>query len=87
MLYDVFMKIREAQIFSDKVVALIKKEQQEKGISNYTLAQLSGISEASLSYIFRNQRRPTLYTLKMITDALNLSLSEMISRAEIDDAE
>lgn len=82
MFYDTLMKIREAQIFSDKVVALLKKEQQDKGISNYTLAQLSGISEASISYIYRNQRHPTLYTLKMIADALNLSLADIIARVE-----
>lgn len=87
MFYDMFMRIRDAQIFSDRVVAFIKKEQQDRHISNYTLAQLSGISEASLSYIFRNQRRPTVYTLKMIADALNLSLSEIMSRAEIEDVE
>lgn len=76
------MKIREAHLFSDKVVTLIKEEQQNKGISNYTLARLSGISETSLSYIFRHQRRPTLYTLKMITEALGLPLSEIVYRAE-----
>lgn len=85
MIYDIFMKIREAHIFSDKVVTLIKKEQQNKGISNYTLARLSGISETSLSYIFRHQRRPTLYTLKMITEALGLPLSEIVYRAENED--
>lgn len=69
-------------MFSDNVVTIIKQEQIKKGISNYALAQLSGLSEASLSYVFRNQRRPTLYTLKMISDALQLSLAEIISRAE-----
>ena len=82
MLYYDFMKIREAQIFSDRVIALIKAEQEKKGISNYALAQMSQLSETSISYIFRNQRRPTLYTLKMITDALGLSLTEIIERAE-----
>jgi len=76
------MKVREAQIFSDNVVAIIKQEQIKKGISNYALAELSGLSEASLSYIFHNQRRPTLYTLMMITEALGLSLSEIIANAE-----
>ena len=76
------MKIREAQIFSDKVVDLIKIEQQKMNITNYVLAQKSQLSEASLSYIFNHHRRPTLYTLIMITSALGISLSEIVSRAE-----
>ncbi len=76
------MKIREAQIFSDNVVDLIKTEQQKQNISNYALAQKSQLSEASLSYIFNHHRHPTLYTLTMITSALNLSLSEIIRHAE-----
>ena len=78
-----FMKIREAQIFSDIVVDIIKKEQQIKGISSYTLAHRCGLSEASLSYIFHHKNRPTLYSLKMITDALDVCLSEILKQAEI----
>ena len=47
-------------------------------MSNYILSQKTMLSEASLSYIFRHQRRPTLYTLIMITDALGMSLADII---------
>ena len=76
------MKIRDAQIFSDKVVDIIRIEQQRMGISNYTLAQRANLSEASLSYIYHHKRRPTLYTLALIADKLGISLSEIIERAE-----
>ena len=76
------MKIRDAQTFSDLVIDLIKDEQLKLGISNYALSQKTNLSEASLSYIFRHQRRPTLYTLVMITKALGISLAEMIDEAD-----
>lgn len=77
-----FMKIRDAQIFSDNVIDAIKAEQQKIGMSNYALAQKANLSEAALSYIFRHQRRPTLYTLVMMTNALKLSLADIIIQVE-----
>lgn len=76
------MKIRDAQIFSDNVIDAIKAEQQKIGMSNYALAQKANLSEAALSYIFRHQRRPTLYTLVMMTNALKLSLADIIIQVE-----
>lgn len=77
-----FMKIRDAQIYSDLIVDIIREKQQHLGISSYTLAQKTNLSEASLSYIFHHHRRPTLYTLIMIVDALELSLTDIIEQAE-----
>ena len=78
------MKIREAQIFSDKVVDLIGEEMKKRQISRYLLAQITQLSEPSLSFIFHHQRRPTLYTLIRITNALNISLSDIIAQIEKD---
>jgi len=82
MFYDYAMKIRDAQIFSDKVIDIIKVKQQELGLSNYALAQKANLSEALLSYIFHHHRRPTLYTLVMITGAMDISLSDVIRQVE-----
>lgn len=76
------MKIREAQNFSDEVVRLLVVERHKQGLTNYQVAQKSNISEAALSYIERNERRPTLYTLKQIADAIGVKLSDIIRRAE-----
>lgn len=76
------MKIRDAQIYSDLIVDIIRERQQHLGISNYALAQKTNLSEASLSYIYHHQRRPTIYTLIMIIDALDLSLVDIIEEAD-----
>ena len=70
------MKIREAQTFSDEVVDLLVQERIRQNISRYRLAKECGITEVALSYIERHERRPTLYTLKMIADTLNIQLAD-----------
>ncbi len=76
------MKIREAQTFSDEVVDLLVQERIRQNISRYRLAKECGITEAALSYIERHERRPTLYTLKMIADTLNIQLADIIKNIE-----
>lgn len=76
------MKIREAQKFSDITVDILTNERIKQNISRYKLAQSCNLTEAALSYIERHERRPTLYTLKMLVDALNLNLTDIISKAE-----
>ena len=76
------MKIREAQIFSDKVVDVLTQVRIDKGISRYQIAQKCEITEAALSYIERHERRPTIYTLKIIAEFLNVKLSDIFKQAE-----
>ena len=76
------MKIREAQLFSDKVVNLLIQERIKQNMSRYQLAKKCSLSETALSYIERHERRPTLYTLKMIADTLNIQLSDIIQTVE-----
>ena len=76
------MKIRDAQNFSDAVVDILVAERIKKNISRYKIAQDCGLTEAALCYIEHHDRRPTIYTLKMIADALNIKLSDIIKQAE-----
>lgn len=76
------MKIREAQKYSDLVVDILFEEKSKQNISNYKISQDCGISEASLSYIEHHHRRPTLYTLKLISDTINVDLSECLKKAQ-----
>ncbi len=76
------MKIREAQTFSNNVVNLLMQERIRQNMSRYKLAKNCGITEAALSYIERHERHPTLYTLKMIADALNVKLADIFQNIE-----
>ena len=76
------MNIRGAQNFSDLVVDALFAEKERRGISNYKIAKDCGISEAALSYIKHHKTRPTLYTLKLISDAIEVDLSYFVIAVE-----
>ena len=76
------MKIRDAQNFSDLVVDALFAEKERRGISNYKVAKECGISEAALSYIKHHKTRPTLYTLELISDVIEVDLSKFVLEVE-----
>ena len=77
------MKIREAQKYSDTVVDILFEEKNRQGITSYKISKACGISESSLSYIKNHHRRPTLYTLKLIADAIGIDLSDCLKKAQV----
>ena len=76
------MEILEAQKLCNNLVDLIKDDMNKKHVSNYMLAQKSGISEAHLSYIFNHKKQPSFYILLMISKALDIKLSYFMERLE-----
>lgn len=76
------MEILEAQKRCNRLIDLIKEDMNKKHITNYMLAQKSGISEAHLSYIFNHKKQPSFYILLMITSAINTKLSDYVKNIE-----
>ena len=76
------MEILEAQKLCNHLVDLIKEDMNQKHVSNYMLAQKSGISEAHLSYIFNHKKQPSFYILLMISKELDTKLSYFMERLE-----
>ena len=76
------MEILEAQKLCNHLVDLIKDDMNKKHVSNYMLAQKSGISEAHLSYIFNHKKQPSFYILLMISKALDTKLSYFMEQLE-----
>jgi transcriptional regulator with XRE-family HTH domain len=56
---------------------------QQRGLSQYKLYQLAGISQATLSEIESNKKVPTVTTLAKICKALNISLSAFFSEDDV----
>ena len=76
------MEILKAQKLCNRLIDLIKEDMNKKHITNYALAQKSGISEAHLSYIFNHKKQPSFYILLMISTALDAKLSDFIKTLE-----
>lgn len=68
--------------FSLKINMILQDERDFKGLSNKALSVLSGMSEASLTRIFKNGRVLDVAELETLCKVLNLSPSEVIRQAE-----
>ncbi|MDJ1369895.1 helix-turn-helix domain-containing protein [Gulosibacter molinativorax] len=69
---------------SASLAAVVQDERLTRGLSLAGLAEASGVSRAMISKIERSEAQPTAALLAKLSAALNLTLSELIARAEVD---
>jgi transcriptional regulator with XRE-family HTH domain len=55
----------------------IREARRQRGLTTEKLAELTGLSRSYLSNVERNVNSPTISTLRVILDALGVSLSEL----------
>jgi transcriptional regulator with XRE-family HTH domain len=65
-----------------EVIRLLREERQRRKISNYAVAQNSGVSESMLSLVERGLRNPTLELLLRIADGIGADLPDLIKQAQ-----
>lgn len=59
----------------------------ERGWSEYRLAQKAGLNESTISNIYRRNTVPTIATLKAVCDAFGITLSQFFADDDSDMAE
>ena len=62
----------------------LKEIRIERGLSQNKLALLSGLSRQAIAFIEQGKKSPTLGTLQKLADALNVSVSMLISENQSD---
>lgn len=72
------MNKREAYINSDKIILALAERRKKLGISQYEIANATGISKSSLSYIEKLTQKPTLPTVLMIADYIGADLPAIL---------
>jgi len=60
----------------------LKEEREKRNFSLKSLAQKSGISRQTISYVEQEVQSPSLDTLLRITSALGVDLAKIIARAQ-----
>lgn len=60
----------------------VRRERQRVHLSQERLAEVAGLDRAYLSGLERGVRNPTLATIGQIAEALSLSVSELLLKAE-----
>lgn len=61
---------------------LLKEEREKQGVSLNALAQLSGLSRQTISYVEQEVQSPSLDTLLRLTLALKVELADLIKHAK-----
>lgn len=56
---------------------------QERGWSEYRLAQVSGLNESTISNIYRRNTLPTIPTLEAICKAFGITLSQFFAESDM----
>ncbi len=74
------MNKREAQELSNKIVTVLREKRKTKKISQYKLAKEIGMSKSSILYIENLTQHPTLYTILLIADYLNVDIGNIINQ-------
>lgn len=76
------MKRNEAEIITQKVVAILEQERIGRGISKLQISKETGLSRTALTLIVDKKNSPTLRTLLMLASAIGVDLKEVLVRAE-----
>lgn len=64
-------------------LARLRKILDERGWSMYRLTKESGLSESTISNIYRRNAIPTIATLEMICEGFKITLSQFFSNSEM----
>jgi transcriptional regulator with XRE-family HTH domain len=66
---------------SSNVARILREERLKRALSMSAVAARAGLSQQMVSYVEREMRSPTLDTLLRITEALEISLAEVLRKA------
>lgn len=64
-----------------EIIRLLKEERERGKLSNYAVAQSSGVSESMLSLVDRGLRNPTMELVLRIADGVGADLPALIKKA------
>ena len=65
-----------------EVIRLLREERLRRKLSNYAVAQNSGVSESMLSLVEHGLRNPTMELMLRIADAIGIDLADVIKLAQ-----
>jgi hypothetical protein len=73
--------IRHYEAICEEVVRLLREERKRRKLSNYVVAQRSGVSASMLSLVERNLRNPTMELMLRVADAIGADLPGLMKKA------
>jgi len=75
--------IKHYEAIRKEIIRLLREEREGRNLSNYVVAQNSGVSESMLSLVERELRNPTMELMLRIADGIGADLPALIKKATI----
>jgi transcriptional regulator with XRE-family HTH domain len=72
---------KSQQAVCSRVVKILRKEREKRGLSMNLVAERAGLSQQMVSYVEREMRNPTLETLLRISAALEIDFAAVMRQA------
>lgn len=72
------MNRKQAEVEVDRLVAQLREIRLKKGVSHEKLAQMAGLNRSTISLTESRKSQPTVLTLMLMADALNIDLKEIL---------
>lgn len=63
----------------------IKNAREKRGLSQNALAKKAGVAQATINAIERQTKNPSVETLMLIADALDVSVNSLLGKEDIDE--
>ena len=76
------MRDKNAEKMVSELIRLLRAERQKQGISCQKLGEMSGIHRTTISLIEREIQNPTMLVCKKLANALEISLGDLVKKAE-----
>jgi DNA-binding XRE family transcriptional regulator len=80
--YSLRVAKSNADVIGSAVARLLREKREALGLSNYIIAKRAGISHSTLIRIEKESRKPSLYILLRVAEAMEISLGPLIKEAE-----
>lgn len=65
-----------------EIIRLLREERKKRKITNYAVAQKSGVSESMLSLVDRGLRNPSMELMLRVADGIGIDLPATIKKAQ-----
>ena len=65
-----------------EIIRLLREERKQRGLSNYSIAQKSGVSQSMISLVERGLRNPSMELMLRLADGVGADLPALIKKAQ-----
>lgn len=76
------MKRENAEIITQRVVEILEQERVKKNITKTEINNKTGLSRTAWTLTVSKKNSPTLRTLLMVADVIDVDLKQIIAQAE-----